>query len=265
MDLTTFTLNCSILYGAVLPSDALRRATDAGFTTVEFWWPFSSAAPDADEVGAFIDAVKASGVTLKGMNLFAGDMAGGDRGVLSWPGRSEELRASVEVAARVAAETGCGIFNALYGRRRADATPQEQDAVARDNLVQAATRLGEVGGTVVLEAISGVDDYPLKTTADVVAFLDRHADLLPQNVAVLLDIYHLSTNGDDVAGAIDTHAARIAHVQIADAPGRGIPGSGTLPLESLLARLRDRGYTGDIALEFTSTDPVHAFATQKGQ
>ncbi len=252
MEFTKFTLNCSILYGSVPVRDALSRATAAGFTDVEFWWPFTSAAPDDDEVAAFLQAVADSGARLKGMNLFAGNMAGGDRGVLSWPGREAELHASVAVARRVADATGCQIFNALYGRRQPSVTAAEQDDLALANLAKAATALSEFGGTVVLEAISGVVDYPLKTADDVTGVLDAGADVLPPNVGLLLDVYHLSVNEDDVARAIAAHAARISHVQLADAPGRGLPGTGTLPVATWLDQLAATGYSAAVALEFSS-------------
>jgi hydroxypyruvate isomerase len=253
MDFTKYTLNCSILYGSVPVRDALSRATAAGFIDVEFWWPFTEAAPDDDEVTAFLQAVAdaaVAGVRLKGMNLFAGNMAGGDRGVLSWPGREAELKSSVAVARRVADATGCQIFNALYGRRQPTVAPSEQDDLALINLAKAATALSEVGGTVVLEAISGVPDYPLKTADDVARVLDAGA--LPANVGLLLDVYHLSVNGDEVARAIATHAARISHVQLADAPGRGLPGTGTLPFTTWLDQLAATGYNAGVALEFSS-------------
>ena len=78
------------------------------------------------------------------MNLFAGNMAGGDRGVLSWPGREAELRSSVAVARRVADATGCAIFNALYGRRQPTVTPAEQDDLALANFTEAAIALAGV-------------------------------------------------------------------------------------------------------------------------
>jgi hydroxypyruvate isomerase len=252
MDFTKFALNCSILYGSLPVRDALSRATAAGFGDVEFWWPFTAAAPDDDEVTAFLQAIADSGVRLKGMNLFAGDMAGGDRGVLSWPGREAELQSSVAVARRVADATGCALFNALYGRRQPNVTPAEQDDLALANLAKAATALSGSGGTVVLEAISGVPDYPLRTSDDVAHVLDVGSDILPGNVGLLLDVYHLSVNGDDVAGAIAAHAARISHVQVADAPGRGLPGTGTLPITSWLDQITTTGYTGAVALEFQS-------------
>ncbi|WP_222851070.1 TIM barrel protein [Phytoactinopolyspora mesophila] len=83
------------------------------------------------------------------------------------------------------------------------------------------------------------------------------------NLGLLLDVYHLAVNGDDVATAISTHRDRIAHVQVADAPGRGAPGSGQLPLREWLTQLRTQGYGGWIALEFTSDapDPLTWLAT----
>jgi hydroxypyruvate isomerase len=266
MNFTKYTLNCSILYGSLPVRDALSRATTAGFVDVEFWWPFTVAAPGDDEVKAFLQAVADSGVRLKGMNLFAGNMASGDRGVLSWPGREAELQSSVAVARRVADATGCAIFNALYGRRQPAVTSVEQDDLALANLAQAAIALAEVGGTVVLEAISGVPDYPLKTADDVVRRLAAGSDALPANVGLLLDVYHLSVNGDDVERAIDTHAAWISHVQLADAPGRGLPGTGTLPIATWLDQLAATGYTAGVALEFQSQagDPF-AFNKKESQ
>jgi hydroxypyruvate isomerase len=252
MDFTKYTLNCSILYGSLPVRDALSRATAAGFIDVEFWWPFTTAAPDDDEVTAFLQAVAESGVRLRGMNLFAGNMAGGDRGVLSWPGREAELQSSVAVACRVADATGCAIFNALYGRRQPTVNPAEQDELALTNLTQAATALAEAGGTVVLEAISGVPDYPLKTADDVARTLGGGSDVLPANVGLLLDVYHLSVNGDDVEQAIATHTAWISHVQLADAPGRGLPGTGSLPIATWLDQLAATGYSAGVALEFQS-------------
>ena len=60
-------------------------------------------------------------------------------------------------------------------------------------------------------------------------------------------------NGDDVDAAIADHADRVAHVQIADAPGRGEPGSGDLPLTAGSADLERPGYAGWVGLEYKPT------------
>jgi hydroxypyruvate isomerase len=70
---------------------------------------------------------------------------------------------------------------------------------------------------------------------------------------MLADLYHLATNGDDLDRVIATYADSIAHVQVADAPGRGEPGSGDLDLDRCLQLLEDRGYDGWVALEYKPT------------
>ena len=254
---TDLVVNCSILYGARPPAEALAKVRRAGFLAVEFWWPFGSAKPSDPEVEEFLGAVASSGLELVALNLFAGDMAEGDRGVLSWPGFEEQFRASVEVARRIQEATGCGVFNALYGRRLPGVSDQEHRASALANLEHACTALAAGGGTVVLEPLSGVPDYPLQTADQVMELVDAVRPLTA-NVGMLLDVYHLSTNGDDVAKAIDRHRASIAHVQLADSPGRGEPGSGDLPLLAWVDNLRSGGYSGRIALEYVSekVDPL---------
>jgi hydroxypyruvate isomerase len=90
--MTRYLANCSLLF-AELP--LLRRpaaAREAGFTAIEFWWPFAAPVPADAEVEAFVGAVADAGVRLVGLNLFAGDVAGPDCGVLSIPARTSELR-----------------------------------------------------------------------------------------------------------------------------------------------------------------------------
>jgi hydroxypyruvate isomerase len=70
------------------------------------------------------------------------------------------------------------------------------------------------------------------------------------NIGLLADLYHLAVNGDDVDKAIAEHTARVAHVQIADNPGRNEPGTGTLPLDEQLAALEANGYRGWVGLEY---------------
>ena len=111
---------------------------------------------------------------------------------------------------------------------------------------------------MLVEPVSGAERYPLRTAADVLA-VDRSGAGEP-NVGLLADLYHLAVNGDDVDRVIAEHTARIAHVQIADAPGRNEPGTGTLPLESQLTALAAHGYTGWVGLEYKpSTTTADSF------
>jgi len=76
------------------------------------------------------------------------------------------------------------------------------------------------------------------------------------NVGILFDIYHLASNGDDIDRAIAAYAGQVAHVQIADAPGRGEPGTGKLDLDGYLSRLEQAGYAGWVGLEYKPTVPT---------
>ena len=50
--------------------------------------------------------------------------------------------------------------------------------------------------------------------------------------------------------AIAAHHGDVAHIQIADAPGRGEPGSGTLQLDRYLSELQTLGYAGWVGCEY---------------
>lgn len=51
------------------------------------------------------------------------------------------------------------------------------------------------------------------------------------------------------------HAAEFGHIQIADAPGRGEPGTGELPIDELLTAAQAGGYRGLVGLEYKPTVP----------
>jgi hydroxypyruvate isomerase len=245
-----FEVNLSILFTELPLLERPAAAKQAGFDAVEFWWPWPVARPSDAEIDRFVAAITDAGVQLVGLNFFAGDMAGGDRGLVSWPARSAEFRDNIDVTIGIGERLGCRAFNALYGNRTDDSTPAEQDALATENLALAARAAQRIGGTVLVEPVSGAPRYPLLTAADALAAIDRAGE---DNIALLLDVYHLAVNGDDVDAAIDASAGRIGHVQIADAPGRNEPGTGKLDIDHYLRRIAATGYDGWVGLEYKPT------------
>jgi hydroxypyruvate isomerase len=242
-----YEVNGSILFTELPLLERPAAAKRAGFEGVEFWWPFTEAVPADKDIDAFIDAVQNAGVQLVGLNFFAGDMPAGDRGLVSWPGRTAEFRDNIDVTVGIGERLGCKAFNALYGNRVEDASPELQDELGTENLALAAKAASRIGGTVLIEPVSGAPAYPLLTAADALAVIDRIGE---PNVGLLADLYHLAVNGDDVDTVIAEHTDRIAHVQIADAPGRNEPGTGSLPLMQQLAALSAAGYQGWVGLEY---------------
>jgi len=243
-----YAANCSLLFTELPLLERAAAAREAGFGAVEFWWPWPhEPVPANSDVDAFISAVRDAGVELVGLNFFAGDLAGPDCGVVSVPERSSQFRDNVDVAVGIGRTLGVPAFNALYGNRVEGHTPAEQDELGAENLMLAAAAAADIGAKVLVEPVSGPKPYPLRTAADVVAVLDRVG---APNTGFLCDLFHLANNGDDIDAAITEYSSRIAHVQIADHPGRHEPGTGALDLDRHLTRIEDSGYTGRVALEY---------------
>jgi hydroxypyruvate isomerase len=245
-----FEVNCSILFTELPLLDRPQAAKDAGFDAVEFWWPWPVAVPTDTELATFARAITDAGVSLVGLNFFAGDMPAGDRGLVSWPARSAEFRDNIDVTLGLGEQLGCRAFNALYGLRQDGVSAQQQDELGAENLARAADAARRIDGTILVEPVSGSARYPLRTAAEALAVIDRAASGERDNIAMLFDVYHLAVNGDDVDAAIERAAGRIGHVQIADAPGRNEPGTGKLDLEGYLDRIAGTGYDGWVGLEY---------------
>jgi hydroxypyruvate isomerase len=254
-DSARFAVNLSILFTELPLLERPAAAAAAGFTAVELWWPWpDSPAPDDGRLDALRESLTAAGTQLVGLNFYAGLLPGPDRGALSVPGEeAERFRANVGIAADFAASVGCRALNALYGNRVDDVPAQEQDRLALENLVLAARAADRVGATLLVEALNRPESprYPLVSAAAAVEVVDRVNEATGLgNARFLMDLYHLSMNGEDLGEVIDAYVDRTGHVQIADNPGRGAPGTGALPLADLLGRLAKAGYDGWVGLEY---------------
>lgn len=246
-----YAANCTFLFTEVDLLERPAAARAAGFDAIEFWWPWpDQPVPPDTEIDKFVAAVRDAGVHLIGLNFFAGDLAGADCGVLSIPARSTEFRDNIAVTIGIGEALGVPAFNALYGNRVSEVTPGQQDDLATENLTLAARAAAAIGGTVLVEPVSGRKPYPLRTASDVAAVLDR---VPAPNIGFLCDLFHLANNGDDIDAALAAYAHRIAHVQIADHPGRGEPGTGTLDLKRYLSTIAASGYSGYVGLEYIPT------------
>jgi len=258
-----FAANLSIIYGHLPLLERPAAAAADGFTAVETWWPFTSPVPPAEEVDALAAALSDAGVRLVAMNLPEGDMRAGDRGLLSSPRRAGQFRAGLGTAAGFAARTGCRVLNALYGNREPGVSPARQDETALESLVLAARTADTVGACIVLEAISPQEapGYPLHDAAATTAMAEAvNAASGLASTGILLDVYHHGRSGEDVPALLRRHFSQVLHVQVADDPGRGRPGSGTLGYPAVFAALRDLGYDRWIGLEYEPVrDPAVDF------
>lgn len=260
-----FNVNLSILFTELPLLERPAAAAAAGFTAVELWWPWiDMPTPEQSELDALRKAIEDAGVQLTGLNFYAGRLPGPDRGALSLPGEeSEKFRANIDVAAGFAHSLGATALNALYGNRVDGVDPAEQDALALRNLVLAARAADRIGAILLIEALNKPESprYPLVSAPAAVGIVDKvnRATGL-DNARFLMDLYHLSMNGEDLPAVIEEFTPGTGHVQIADNPGRGAPGTGSLPLADLLDRLRKAGYDGWVGLEYKPGDRPSAEA-----
>lgn len=258
-----FDVNCSILFTELPLLERPAAAKAAGFGGVEFWWPWDDPVPGDRAADAFITAIADAGVDLVSLNFITGDIAAGERGLLSVPKAKDAFRANVPACAEIAARAGCTRLNAPYGNRvdPADARlTAEQDELAIENLLLAARAAAAVEADVLIEPINSVDvpSYPIDTSAKAIALINtvRAEDTALGNLKLLADLYHLATMSEDLSAVLARYANQIGHVQVADVPGRGAPGTGTLAIEPLFRQLAAQGYAGWTGLEYVPADPA---------
>ncbi|MFC9461788.1 TIM barrel protein [Streptomyces sp. NPDC056983] len=260
-----FNVNLSILFTELPLLERPAAAAAAGFTAVELWWPWVDApTPEQSELDALKKAIEDAGVQLTGLNFYAGQLPGPDRGALSVPGEeSDKFRANIDVAADFAQSLGCKALNALYGNRVDGVDPAVQDELALENLALAARAADRVGAILLIEALNKPESplCPIVSAPKAIEIVDKvNAATGLGNAKFLMDLYHLSMNGEDLAAVIEQYTAKTGHVQIADNPGRGAPGTGSLPLEELLDQLAKTGYEGYVGLEYKPGDKPSAEA-----
>jgi hydroxypyruvate isomerase len=235
--------NLTLLFNELDFLDRFQAAKDAGFRAVECQFPYAYPAQQLAE--------RLERCALKQVlhNLPAGDLAGGERGIACLPGRAGEFQDGVGRAIEYAQALQCRQLNCLAGV----APPGADPAALHDTLVQnlrfAAVRLREVGIRLLLEPCNtrDVPGFYLNGSQQAIDIIDAVGS---DNLFLQYDIYHMQVMEGNLALTIERHLPRIGHMQLADNPGRGEPGSGEINYPFLFAWLDRLGYSGWIGCEY---------------
>ena len=235
--------NLSLLFSERPLIERVVAAAAAGFDGVEIQFPYELPAI------ALKEALAAAGMPLRLINLPAGDLMSGGAGLAAVPARQAEFDAALQDALSYAAMVRPALVNVLPGRLAEGVEPEQALACLVDNLHKTAEAFQLLGIGVVVEAINPLDmpGFLINTPEQLDALLKAVAH---PNLAVQYDLYHMARQGLDVQAGIALLAGRIGHVQFADYPGRGAPGTGVLQFAPLLTALRDSGYQGWLAAEY---------------
>ena len=238
-----FAANLSMLFTEAPFLDRFALAARAGFTAVESQFPYEA---PAAEIRARLDD---SGLAMVLHNLPAGDWAAGDRGLACLPHRTAEFRAGVPRAIAYARALGTPQVNCLAGVAPANVDADTLHRTLVDNLRFAARAFAAEGLKLLVEPINTFDipGFFVNRTAQAVALLDEVGE---PNVHVQYDAYHAQRMEGELAGTLARHLPRIAHVQVADNPGRHEPGTGEIRFAFLFAELERLGYDGWIGCEY---------------
>jgi hydroxypyruvate isomerase len=238
-----FAANLSMMFNEVSFLDRFPAAARAGFDGVEFLFPY------AFEKRRLADLLRENGLQLVLFNMPPGDWDAGDRGLACNPARVGELQDGVGKAIEYATELGCERLHCMAGLR----VPGVDEGRLREtyvaNLKFAGRELAKHGMRLLVEAINTRDmpGFYLTTTRQAFEVLDEVA--LP-NVHFQFDIYHVQIMEGDLAPKLQAHLSRIAHMQLADTPGRHEPGTGEINYAFLFRHIDAIGYQGWIGCEY---------------
>jgi hydroxypyruvate isomerase len=222
-------------------SDRLRRAAEAGFGAVEIWhWRNK-------DLASLRDALDETSVRMTSMilepQLPLVDAVAGD-----------QIERAVRESAAAARGLGAVKLIVVSGDALRDVPRERQHERLRRNLERAAQVAGEEGVVLILEPLNSRVDHVGHYLDTTVEGLDLVRAVDHPSLRLLYDLYHSIVMDEDTAAVLKGRVDMVAHVHLADAPGRHEPGTGRADLEDRLGWLRRQGYHGPVGLEFWATE-----------
>lgn len=218
-------------------TDRIALAKQAGFATFEFW---RTSNKDVDAIAA---AAMAYDIAVTG--FVAEPMI-----ALTDPANHERFLAGLRDSTALAQRLGAGVLIAQAGNDLPGRTRDEQRRALVTCLTAAASILKGTGVRLGLEPLNTLIDhkgYYLHSTAEALDIVD---EIGAPEIRLTYDIYHAAVMGESTSDILAGRVDRVAHVHVADHPGRGAPGTGGVDLRERVEWLVANGYDGPIGLEY---------------
>lgn len=238
-----FCANLSFLWTEVDFLSRFEKAAQAGFKAVEYLTPYAYPA------GQLAELLRRHHLEQVLHNLPVGDWDKGERGIGCLPDRVGEFQDDVGKGIAYAKALGCRQLNCLAGIAPAGVPADKVERTLVDNLRFAARALEQEGIRLLVEPINTIDipGFYLNRSVQTLRVLDAVGH---PNAWLQYDIYHMQVMEGDLTRSIRTHLKRIAHLQLADNPGRNEPGTGEIHYPNLFRAIDAAGYSGWIGCEY---------------
>ncbi len=238
-----FAANLTMLFNEVDFLDRFAAAAKAGFSGVEYLFPYDYPKQQ------LVERLQKNKLKQVLHNLPAGDWQKGDRGIACHPDRVAEFQDGVGKAIDYGKALGCPQLNCLAGVAPKGVAAEALRATFVDNLKFAAKALKAAGIRLLTEPIN-TRDIPGFFLCRTAQALDIIKDVASDNLFVQYDIYHMQIMEGDLARTIEDNLSNIRHMQLADNPGRHEPGTGEINYGFLFDHIDRVGYDGWIGCEY---------------
>jgi hydroxypyruvate isomerase len=249
-----FSANLSFLYQEFAFADRFEQASRDGFEAVEYMSPYEL--PKEAVARMLAD----NGLQQVLFNLPAGNWDKGERGIACHPDRINEFRDGVKLAAEYAQTLGCKQLNCLAGIVPENISRDKAWDTFTANLAYASECLKRENIRLLVEPINHFDipGFLVNRSADGInAIITADSD----NLFLQYDIYHMQRMEGELAETLKRLMPRIAHIQIADNPGRHEPGTGEINYPFLFKLIDQLGYVGWVGCEYK---PLHGTSNGLG-
>lgn len=238
-----FTANLSLLFTEVALIDRFEAAKQAGFDAVEIQFPYElSAASIKHQLDEY--ALK-----LVLFNVAAADLLQGGEGLACVPEKRDQFKNAVAQTIEYAQLLKPETINILPGRCLDNNRLEQYLETFKENLCFAVEAFSPLGIKTVFEAINTHDmpGFIIHSGAQMLSVLDQlnRPELLMQ-----YDIYHIQMMNEKPEEFIAEQADKIGHIQFADCPGRGQPGTGRIDFERVFSAIEESAYSGWVGAEY---------------
>jgi hydroxypyruvate isomerase len=241
-----FSANLSMMYADVDFLDRFERAAGSGFKAVEFMFPYDY------KKEVIVEKLQKYNLLVVLHNFYAGNWAGGERGLACLPDRVEDFKKSVPQAIEYAKALKCPRLNCMAGLTPKSIAADKIKQTYVENLRFAADALQKEGLRLLIEPINHIDmpGFHLNYTQQA---LDIIKEVNHPNIYLQYDIYHAQMLEGNLTKAIRDNIKNIDHLQLADVPGRHEPGTGEINFTNLFRFIDEADFNGWIGCEYRPT------------